>query len=114
MAQQILPAPSDVPLSAYQLAVLRSMLEEQRAFRLDQLAELHLPAPHGLLGTDDPEIFQSLSAGARAALRDVEAALQRLDEGRYGLCVDCGTAIPVERLEILPQTARCLACQTAA
>ena len=111
MAHQILPAPSDVHLSLDQLAVLRAMLEEQRAFRLDQLAELHLPAPHGLLGTDDPEIFRSLSTGARAALRDVEAALRRMDAGRYGLCVDCATPIAVERLEILPQTARCLACQ---
>jgi hypothetical protein len=99
-----------VPLSADQLAVLRSMLEEQRAFRLDQLAQLLTPGTHGPLGTSDPELFRTLSAGARAALRDVQAALRRMDEGRYGLCTECGDPVGVERLEILPQTPICLAC----
>jgi DnaK suppressor protein len=111
MPHSTLPAPRDVPLSGDQLAVLRSMLEQQRAFRVDQLAQLHRPAPDSPLGTSDPEIFRSLVAGARSALRDVQAALWRMDEGRYGLCVRCGDAIGLERLEILPQTALCVVCQ---
>ena len=99
------------PLGVLVCSKLVARLAGPDGVQLDQLAELHLPAPHGLLGTDDPEIFRSLSTGARAALRDVEAALRRMDAGRYGLCVDCGTPIAVERLEILPQTARCLLCQ---
>jgi RNA polymerase-binding transcription factor DksA len=50
-------------------------------------------------------------SGAREALRDIQAALWRMEEGRYGSCVSCGGAIEVQRLEILPQTARCMACQ---
>ncbi len=102
--------PRAVPDRRLPLATLKAMLEEQRAFRIDQLTQLHRAAPSDLLSSPDPEIERSLSAGAMAALKDVQAALWRLEEGTYGQCVDCGAAIPLERLEILPQTARCLSC----
>ena len=108
-----LPTPSD-PLPPAQLAVLRAMLIEQRAFRIDQLTQLHRARPGDPLSDPDPEIERSLSAGALAALRDVERALWRMEEDSYGRCVDCGATLPLERLEILPQTARCLDCQRPA
>lgn len=46
-------------------------------------------------------------------LREIGAARQRLHEGRYGHCVDCGNDIPLERLLVQPAAARCLACQAA-
>jgi DnaK suppressor protein len=51
-----------------------------------------------------------LAAGARVALRDVRGALYRMDTGTYGRCTDCGTTVPLERLEVLPQVGLCLAC----
>lgn len=47
-------------------------------------------------------------------LRMVDAALQRIAEGSYGVCVDCGGAIARERLEVLPEAARCITCQRVA
>jgi DnaK suppressor protein len=44
-------------------------------------------------------------------LDDVAAALQRMDEGRYGDCIDCGVHIDVRRLLAQLAAARCLACQ---
>lgn len=41
----------------------------------------------------------------------VEDALRRVRKGTYGICDDCGHAIAKERLEILPQAARCVDCQ---
>jgi RNA polymerase-binding transcription factor len=41
----------------------------------------------------------------------VQAALRRMDEGTYGLCVDCGKPVPEGRLEARPDAARCVACQ---
>jgi DnaK suppressor protein len=38
----------------------------------------------------------------------VVAALQRLDDGTYGRCVDCGREIPAVRLEVRPEAARCI------
>jgi RNA polymerase-binding transcription factor DksA len=44
-------------------------------------------------------------------LRTLEAALKRVSDGSYGLCVDCGGDIPLARLHAQPGAARCLACQ---
>ena len=42
----------------------------------------------------------------------IDAALLRIKEGVYGLCVDCGMHIPAARMDAAPHTLRCLACQT--
>ncbi len=44
-------------------------------------------------------------------LRDVEAALARIDDGTYGICVESGEPIPYARLAANPSAARCIACQ---
>ena len=46
-----------------------------------------------------------------AELQAVRAALERIAEGRFGDCVDCGEPIAAARLEALPSAARCAACQ---
>ena len=92
-----------------QLAAFRRQLDEQRRFRLDQLDELRAIDPD-----NSSEVTEVLAAGARVALHDVLAALDRMDEGSYGSCVTCGAAIPLERLEVLPQVAHCLPCSRSA
>lgn len=44
-------------------------------------------------------------------LLDVEAAIQRLDDGTYGACIRCGRPIAAERLDALPWAAHCIDCQ---
>ncbi|MBL0728851.1 TraR/DksA family transcriptional regulator [Piscinibacter sp. HJYY11] len=44
-------------------------------------------------------------------LREIAAARERLQAGRYGVCIDCGTEIPLARLQAQPWAARCIACQ---
>jgi len=44
-------------------------------------------------------------------LAAVDAALARLDDGTYGLCVRCGRPIAPERLDALPWAAHCIDCQ---
>ena len=46
--------------------------------------------------------------------RQLDAALQRLDDGRYGVCEDCLTPIAERRLEAIPFARRCLECQRQA
>ena len=43
-------------------------------------------------------------------LTEIAAALERLDEGTFGLCVVCGEPIPEVRLEARPYAATCVAC----
>lgn len=45
------------------------------------------------------------------ALNGVNAALRRLDEGRYGVCTACGNEIARQRLSALPFATRCTACE---
>lgn len=40
----------------------------------------------------------------------VDAAIERIEEGTYGLCTSCGKPIPEERLEVLPWAATCVPC----
>lgn len=46
-----------------------------------------------------------------AEVREVEAALRRMQDGEYGDCADCGEAIAPERLQVQPAARRCMACQ---
>jgi RNA polymerase-binding transcription factor DksA len=43
-------------------------------------------------------------------LRDIDAALQRIEDGTYGICVVCGGPIAAARLEVRPMALTCVAC----
>lgn len=45
------------------------------------------------------------------ALDRVERALQKLDEGTYGTCDDCGRAISATRIDTAPDSVLCVACE---
>ncbi len=47
-------------------------------------------------------------------LRQVRAALQRIDEQTFGVCVDCDEEISPKRLKAVPWAQRCIQCQEAA
>ena len=47
---------------------------------------------------------------ARTTLADIDAAEQRVDDGRYGTCTVCGLQITRERLDALPATSTCVDC----
>ena len=44
-------------------------------------------------------------------IRDIEAAGQRMEGGKFGICIDCDTDIAFERLMAYPTAKRCLRCQ---
>lgn len=45
------------------------------------------------------------------AMRDIEAALQRIRNGAYGVCIDCGDDVGFTRLQAYPTAKRCIVCQ---
>lgn len=57
------------------------------------------------------EVCSRLAEIESRELAQIELALQRLDEGRYGRCMSCGGRIPATRLNVLPYTTRCIECQ---
>jgi RNA polymerase-binding transcription factor DksA len=55
---------------------------------------------------------QSIMVTEQTLLTLVQNALQRLEDGTYGLCLECKKAIPPKRLEALPWAERCVGCET--
>ena len=52
-----------------------------------------------------------LEKSVRDRLAEVEHALQKFENGTYGLCDSCGQPIVPARLEALPQASLCLSCK---
>lgn len=57
------------------------------------------------------EFFFELGNGDRRLLRDVVAALQKLEDGSFGACERCNETIAEKRLEALPYARCCITCQ---
>jgi YteA family regulatory protein len=53
----------------------------------------------------------ALREGSRTTLANIDRALERLRDGKYGICMRCGQEIPKERLEVQPQTSLCVRCE---
>jgi DnaK suppressor protein len=54
----------------------------------------------------------ALSAQARAAVEQIDAAIAKIHDGTYGECENCGTKIPKERLKALPYASLCVKCKS--
>ena len=59
----------------------------------------------------DREINFILSDRERVKLKQIDDALERLDDGTYGVCESCGLEIAEERLIAMPFTRLCRDCQ---
>ncbi len=55
----------------------------------------------------------SRAAALLRTIEEMDAALERIDTGNYGICVHCGAAIPPERLEFRLYAAGCVSCHRA-
>jgi len=74
------------------------------------------PMTYGSQATAASQVFEqqrdlALRDRNEQQLAAVDAALARLDDGTYGLCVRCGRPIAPERLAALPWAAHCIDCQ---
>ncbi|HEX2123941.1 MAG TPA: TraR/DksA family transcriptional regulator [Thermoanaerobaculia bacterium] len=57
------------------------------------------------------ELNFSLSDGERNLLMAIDEAFNRMRDGAYGTCTNCGTEIGPKRLEAVPWTSFCIDCQ---
>jgi RNA polymerase-binding transcription factor DksA len=64
------------------------------------------------LGTDnyEQEFTLSLLENQENALAEISEALDRIEKGTFGICEECGHAIPKGRLQTLPHTRHCVEC----
>jgi RNA polymerase-binding protein DksA len=64
------------------------------------------------IGTDnfEQEFTLSLMESEEVTLENIEAALERIEDGTYGLCEECGVKIPKKRLGAVPYASMCVRC----
>jgi len=64
------------------------------------------------IGTDnfEQEFTLSLMQNDEGTLERIEAALERIEDGTYGQCEECGSRIPKARLGALPYATLCVKC----
>ena len=106
--------------------LLRSRLENERKRLNEELEQLKSSArptderregsPFGKREEEATESFElekrlTLEKRIREQSAEVERALQKFEDGTYGLCDSCGQAIDPARLEALPQASLCLNCK---
>ncbi|SFP77553.1 transcriptional regulator, TraR/DksA family [Geodermatophilus dictyosporus] len=93
------PAPDRAPF--------RALLEAQRA---DCVRQRELALAEAATSVPDPVAVDRAAALLRT-IGEIDAALDRVTAGTYGVCTSCGSAVPAERLESRPFAATCVSCQ---
>ncbi len=61
----------------------------------------------------DRTLLTALGTQDVKRLQAIEGALDRINQGKYGLCLGCGQEIPEKRLEIIPWAVMCIECASA-
>ncbi|UWQ11887.1 TraR/DksA family transcriptional regulator [Aliiroseovarius crassostreae] len=59
---------------------------------------------------EEDEVLEGLGTSGQEEIAKIKAALVRIDDGEYGVCVKCGDDIPEARLEVVPFTPFCPKC----
>lgn len=59
----------------------------------------------------DPAMVRALRDNVRCQLEEINEALTRIDEGKYGVCATCLKPIEADRLVVRPYSTLCMACQ---
>lgn len=96
-----------VPANDPRYAEHRQRLQDERRFRVAQLADLEAETP---VSPRHESVTRLLHVSASVALAEIDTALARIAEGRYGLCLRCGEPIDAERLAVLPMAPWCMSC----
>lgn len=91
-------------------AMARAALNKTRTESSGDLSSM--PIHMADLGSDnyEQEFTLSLMENEEDTLEQIEAALERIEEGVYGLCLECEGRIPKARLNAIPYTPHCVKC----
>lgn len=110
---------SDEQTNAYRQTLVQ--LRDQLMEEIRALSGASLVSPHEAgqeladVGSDNftQEVEINLMTAEADRLRSVNAALERLSQGTYGICVDCDKPIREVRLKALPFAQLCISCKEA-
>ena len=105
-------------MSGARHAEIRQALEEKKQELTTRLERIHANVRRGYHADskerakelEDNEVVDALGNEARHELAKISSALQRLESGDYGLCIECGQPIKEGRLEVYPYADECIEC----
>jgi RNA polymerase-binding protein DksA len=97
---------------------LTTLREEHPGSLDDEVEEVAATADDHLANTASAtlgrEIDYTLGDNAEQVISEIDAALQRIEDGTYGFCASCGREIPSARLEANPWASLCIDCKRKA
>jgi DnaK suppressor protein len=117
-------------MDAKTIKTLKAALEAERLRLLEEVADYELDGQETLSdvsgennyrdhmadqgsATFARELDQTLEGQTRDTLGDVLAALERIENGTYGVCTRCGAQIAAARLEAMPEASLCVTCKAS-
>jgi RNA polymerase-binding protein DksA len=118
-----------VPLTKEQIKQFRQLLITERVKLADEIKTIAREAstsPRDASGdlsaytvhmadmaadTYDRELSMNLVSSEQEILYQIDDALKRLDEGTFGVCLQCSQPITMSRLKAVPYASLCIACQ---
>ena len=104
---------------------MKTKLMEQKKTLLDSLADQSEDMKNLVKTVDsgdeadvaadviDRQLLTSIGTQDAIRLQQIENALDRINQDKYGRCIKCGKEIPQERLEVLPYALMCIQCASA-
>ena len=108
---------TDLTIHREKLLALRAILLGDMTHMEDDSLKDHaktisIPTDKEELGSDnaEQELTLTLLGSDEEILDQIEAALQRIEDGGYGRCEKCGEQIPKSRLDAIPYAADCVRC----
>jgi DnaK suppressor protein len=120
--EEAIPLPSEI------LAALKARLVAQVHTLQDQDGELRgrlaaeesasantfVAGAEGAMAAETDDEVIALLHHEQAELAAAQAALQRIEQGEYGYCAECGDVIGAQRLQVVPEALLCVSCQDMA
>jgi len=98
--------------------VLRAELERKKSELSERLDRISINLRRGYEADskerakqlEDNEVVDALGNEAREEIAKISAALQRIDTGDFGICMECGTPIEEGRIKAYPYAKECIDC----
>lgn len=98
----------------HELDTATTTLENEGAGDSSELSHVDQHPADNATDLVDQDRENALLEAAETQRQQIRAALQRIEDGTYGICTDCGGAISEARLTVRPEAARCVECQAKA
>ncbi|WP_294429240.1 TraR/DksA family transcriptional regulator [uncultured Treponema sp.] len=101
-----------VALTEQKEQILKSLADKHSEYK--KMVESGEPGDEVDIASDviDGALLESLGAQDANRLTMINNALDRIQQGKYGICLKCHKEIPVERLEAIPYAFMCITCQS--